>query len=250
MKTQTIALLLCFVSSIAFGHAGGLDSKGGHTDRKTGIYHYHGGGGGGGGSAYSPPPTPPPPVKPPSVSRTPRTSARSSARQDFRSSAKEAESPLLSFEKLEYDVLASKELGKKCYARVKLKNDSTPNESDLKAIPQEVFPEKACWIFVYPSNKTVLQGVVIVAPGKEPEWRVANSKATNVTRDPWLDDGRFAMREWSDASGSYKVMATFEDRSSDKVKLLKADGKSIQIEIEKLSEKDRKWLDAAKYMLP
>jgi hypothetical protein len=23
------------------GHSGGLDKKGGHTDHKTGIYHYH-----------------------------------------------------------------------------------------------------------------------------------------------------------------------------------------------------------------
>ena len=175
--------------------------------------------------------------------------SKPSARQDFRSSAKGAES-FLSFEKFEYEVLTTKDLGKKSYARIKIKNDSMPKESDLKAIPQEVFPEKACWIFVYPSDKSVLQGVVIASPGKAPEWRVANSKATNITRDPWLDDGRFAMREWSDVSGSYKVVAIFEDRTSDKVKLIKVDGKSIQIEIEKLSEKYRKWLDAAKYMLP
>jgi hypothetical protein len=30
-----------FAALVATAHPGGLDSKGGHTDRKTGIYHYH-----------------------------------------------------------------------------------------------------------------------------------------------------------------------------------------------------------------
>jgi hypothetical protein len=38
-----ITLLLCFLFAAlgAMGHPGGLDANGGHTDSKTGIYHYH-----------------------------------------------------------------------------------------------------------------------------------------------------------------------------------------------------------------
>lgn len=44
MKRSVIVtgLLLCSLfSSTAHGHPGGLDSKGGHFNRKTGEYHYH-----------------------------------------------------------------------------------------------------------------------------------------------------------------------------------------------------------------
>ncbi|CAG9171470.1 YHYH domain-containing protein [Cupriavidus respiraculi] len=43
------ALALLMVSP-AFGHGGGLNAEGCHTNRKTGDYHCHRGGGGGGGS--------------------------------------------------------------------------------------------------------------------------------------------------------------------------------------------------------
>lgn len=40
--TIPIAVLSIMVAAaIALGHPGGLDSKGGHTERKTGRYHYH-----------------------------------------------------------------------------------------------------------------------------------------------------------------------------------------------------------------
>lgn len=44
MKTGFVcigALLSIAFSSMAFGHSGGLDSNGGHFNRKTGEYHYH-----------------------------------------------------------------------------------------------------------------------------------------------------------------------------------------------------------------
>jgi len=34
-------LLALFAALAASAHPGGLDAKGGHTDHKTGIYHYH-----------------------------------------------------------------------------------------------------------------------------------------------------------------------------------------------------------------
>ena len=36
-----LVLLLLVAPTFAFGHGGGLDSEGGHTNRKTGEYHYH-----------------------------------------------------------------------------------------------------------------------------------------------------------------------------------------------------------------
>lgn len=49
---NSIKFILCavpigvfLVSGTAFAHPGGLDSKGGHYNRKTGEYHYHRGSG-------------------------------------------------------------------------------------------------------------------------------------------------------------------------------------------------------------
>ena len=36
-----LVLLFLISPTFAFGHGGGLDSDGGHTNRKTGDYHYH-----------------------------------------------------------------------------------------------------------------------------------------------------------------------------------------------------------------
>jgi len=36
-----LVLLLLISPTFAFGHGGGLDSEGGHTNRSTGDYHYH-----------------------------------------------------------------------------------------------------------------------------------------------------------------------------------------------------------------
>ena len=45
----TIILTLIFTYESGYTHSGGLDSKGGHNNRKTGEYHYH--------RAKPPPPT-------------------------------------------------------------------------------------------------------------------------------------------------------------------------------------------------
>ncbi len=85
MRALFVAALLTTLAATANAHSGRTDSKGGHFNRKTGEYHYHGG-----GSARSDPPPqqtvevepePPPPVTPRTVPRTivrtaPRTTAR------------------------------------------------------------------------------------------------------------------------------------------------------------------------------
>ena len=39
-----IAIAVSLILYSAFAHSGGTDSSGGHYNRKTGVYHYHGGG--------------------------------------------------------------------------------------------------------------------------------------------------------------------------------------------------------------
>ena len=51
-----------------------------------------------------------------------------------------------------------------------------------------------------------------------------------------------AERTWRDVSGQYSVKAEFVGLDGDQISLLKADGKVIQIPIQKLSSVDRRWL--------
>ena len=55
----------------------------------------------------------------------------------------------------------------------------------------------------------------------------------------WLEA---AERTWRDVSGQYSVKAEFVKVEGDLVSLLKADGKVIQIPVQKLSSVDRRWL--------
>jgi hypothetical protein len=40
-KSIALFALLVFAATALFSHSGGLDSNGGHWDRKSGTYHYH-----------------------------------------------------------------------------------------------------------------------------------------------------------------------------------------------------------------
>lgn len=40
-KSIAFFALLIFTATALFSHSGGLDSNGGHWDRKSGTYHYH-----------------------------------------------------------------------------------------------------------------------------------------------------------------------------------------------------------------
>jgi len=57
-------ILSCLSVFIAWSHSGGLDSQGGHWDRKTGTYHYHR------APTMTPPSTAPPNVAAPSMDAT------------------------------------------------------------------------------------------------------------------------------------------------------------------------------------
>lgn len=41
-KILLVLILVVFVCSVAFAHSGRTDKNGGHWNRKTGTYHYHG----------------------------------------------------------------------------------------------------------------------------------------------------------------------------------------------------------------
>lgn len=41
MRRLAVIFMLLLLCTTAFAHGGGVDSKGGHTDRSTGEYHYH-----------------------------------------------------------------------------------------------------------------------------------------------------------------------------------------------------------------
>lgn len=46
MQAGNIAVLVIFLmGGVSYAHGGRLDANGGHTNRKTGEYHYHRGGG-------------------------------------------------------------------------------------------------------------------------------------------------------------------------------------------------------------
>ena len=49
MKHFRLPFIVCcflFCTTLLYAHSGGTDSKGGHRDRRTGSYHYHGSGSG------------------------------------------------------------------------------------------------------------------------------------------------------------------------------------------------------------
>ena len=144
----------------------------------------------------------------------------------------------------------SKDLGKKSYCRVKITNQVSPNPTSLEAIPQEVFPNRVSWVFVFPKDGDDLLGVVVKASGKEPAWRVADATGSNVAKDPWAINGRFADRVWHDAKGTHSIEAAFESRTGKIVKLIKPSKEPLEVEYEKLSDADHKWIDSSPNLLP
>ena len=79
-----LSLVAVFSSETCFAHSGGLDSSGGHHDRKNGGYHYHSSS----ARAYTPPAALPA-FLPPAPRRSARTTARMSARVEARQQKEE-----------------------------------------------------------------------------------------------------------------------------------------------------------------
>jgi outer membrane protein assembly factor BamB len=51
-----------------------------------------------------------------------------------------------------------------------------------------------------------------------------------------------AARTWSDASGQYKIKATYVELADERVRLRKSDGSEISVPVDKLCKADRDWL--------
>jgi hypothetical protein len=68
--------------------------------------------------------------------------------------------------------------------------------------------------------------------------------------DPFQADGFFTEREWTDPSGKFRLKAKFAGSSSNAVTLVDSNGKSPEVEISKLSEKDQQWVAKSSELLP
>ncbi len=53
-------------------------------------------------------------------------------------------------------------------------------------------------------------------------------------------------RTWTDTTGEHKIEAKFGGLAAGKVKLIKRDGSTIQVPLEKLSDDDQEWIDKRK----
>ena len=54
-------------------------------------------------------------------------------------------------------------------------------------------------------------------------------------------------KTWTDSSGEHKIEAKFEGLAFGKVKLVKRDGSTIQLPLEKLCDEDQKWIKEKKW---
>lgn len=229
MKTYSMIIHASFmIGTTAVAHPGGLDSSGGHRDRRSGGYHYHGGG-------PSVPKLPAPDQEPDPAHRT---TARTSPKLSFRSSA-----PIrrTTTEPIQVKVLDSKTILKHYYARVALLTPDAPSRSDYESLPLNLTKLPQSTIYIYASDAAKMLGIVLQKLGRDPEFRASDSEGSNVPSDPWVD-GPFAYREWKDATGSFTVVALFHGRIGDSVSLLKKDGTEIKVLFEKLSLVDQKWI--------
>jgi hypothetical protein len=60
------------------------------------------------------------------------------------------------------------------------------------------------------------------------------------------DNGRSAMRTWTDTTGSFHVEAKFRGVKDGKVKLERANGQVLNVPMAKLSDDDKKFIDEEK----
>lgn len=71
-----------------------------------------------------------------------------------------------------------------------------------------------------------------------------------VRRRAKIWDKYLGMREWTDASGRFTVRAKYLERSEGEVTLEREGGAEITVELAKLDDTDRKWVDAIDEMRP
>jgi len=85
------------------------------------------------------------------------------------------------------------------------------------------------WMYIVKGSASVVQPIAESVPNVPPK------------------NDYHAMREWSDASGGFKVKASFVSLGNGHVKLKKEDGKVIDVSIDKLSIEDQEFINKLKH---
>lgn len=111
---------------------------------------------------------------------------------------------------------------------------------DLQELVEK--PRMTIWIY---DKSGAPQGVVTVLKQKAKLY-----PAPFKFPDPFQSDGFFAEREWTDPSGKFRLKAKFGGASGQTVTLVDLNGKSREVELSKLSEKDQLWVSKSAEMLP
>lgn len=259
--TFFVALL---ISSQAFGHPGRTDSSGGHFNRKTGEYHYHGGGGASrGGSSYTPQPL-----------YNARESARSGYRSDYRAMDRRAEVAEQERKQREQERLAREQKDRErslAEARERERGDQEAREREVREAAQREIDRRdrlaaskfrIAVKFYCQGNLPVAQKWVQDLAGEYSD-TPTGAEAQQILAESFLlamqsrvEEGRrvnsslmmegLDFREWQDVTGAYKVVAAFVAQVDGVVILVKQNGDPINVPMEKLCQADRDWANSQK----
>jgi hypothetical protein len=99
----------------------------------------------------------------------------------------------------------------------------------------ELFP-----IYLEMEGQVVFGSVAVLAEAGITPGDVEATPAPKQASQPQHSSAE--VREWTDASGKFRVSARFAGLAFGKVKLEREDGQVIEIEVEKLSDEDREWI--------
>jgi hypothetical protein len=143
----------------------------------------------------------------------------------------------------------AKQTSDRRFVRVRAKVMLNPNISEGPAWDMFDMLDAQFWM---PGQNDWGPWVIADRPKIEQHERDESAKQKNAAlakakaiRDQKAEQDRAARtRTWTDAAGKYSVVAEFSGMSSDVVLLRKADGKTIKIPLDKLSDADREWIDA------
>ena len=194
----------------AFPHGGGLDSNGGHHDRKNGGYHFHRGGGSSSIGSYRTGSNLFSTSGSVASSYRPRTTARTSPRLSYHAKARQAKESLkssrvvgLTGEQTEPEYL---------FHHV----DHVP----YKAVSFEDI--KDTWRLLMPNGSHI---------------RLSKSRIVRI--EPINDKKKY--RTWIDSTGTHSVVAKYIDTPVPKVELEKLSSVHVQVDLSKLSGYDQEF---------
>ena len=91
-----------------------------------------------------------------------------------------------------------------------------------------------------PATETLEKGKKAASDNAEKAKQRA--KDTNAVKERKAPSRVAEWLTWTDSSGTHKIEAKFGGMVSNKVKLIKRDGTSVQVLLEKLSEDDQNWI--------